>query len=78
MQQDPEIAKKPIAEIAFLGNRSHDLVDDLVTHANARTHAGMYYSQTQDGNHNMGPVYKFPPVKILLPSENYAAHSVLM
>ena len=67
MQQNPETAEKPLA---FLGNRSHDLIDDLVTYANARTHAGITFKR--------GAVGKFRPVKNLLPIENYVALSVLM
>ena len=40
MQQNPVIAEKPLA---FLGNRLHDLIDDLVTYVNVRKHAGITF-----------------------------------
>ena len=49
LQQDPKIAKKPLA---FLGNGSHDLIDDLVTYANAHTHAGMFKSNPRRESHS--------------------------
>ena len=58
LQQDPKIAEK---STAFLGNRLHDLADDLVTYTNARSHAGMYLSSNpRQGSHsNVLPFVNF-------------------